>query len=69
VKPSFSRSLGNGVDIRSAPTTNQQLHAYTVLQEHTKITSFEPHLHAPGWHVSQPSGVSTFRHELLRLRP
>ncbi len=27
---------------------NQQLHAYTVLQEHTKIISFEPHLHAPG---------------------
>ena len=27
---------------------DQQLHAYTVLQEHTKITSFEPHLHAPG---------------------
>ena len=26
----------------------QQLHAYTVLQDHTKITSFEPHLHAPG---------------------
>ncbi len=28
--------------------SGQQLHAYTVLQEHTKITSFEPHLHAPG---------------------
>ena len=27
---------------------NQQLHAYTVLQENTKIISFEPHLHAPG---------------------
>ena len=27
---------------------NQQLHAYTVLQQHTKIISFEPHLHAPG---------------------
>ena len=26
----------------------QQLHAYAVLQEHTKIISFEPHLHAPG---------------------
>ena len=27
---------------------NQQLHAYSVLQQHTKITTFEPHLHAPG---------------------
>jgi hypothetical protein len=43
------RNLGNGVDIDIKPLeANQQLHAYTVLQEHTKITSFEPHLHAPG---------------------
>lgn len=43
------RNLGNGVDIDIKPMeANQQLHAYTVLQEHTKITSFEPHLHAPG---------------------
>jgi len=43
------RSLGNGVDIDIRPNAaNQQLHAYTVLQEHTKIVSFEPHLHAPG---------------------
>ena len=49
VKASPSRSLGNGVDISIRPNeANQQLHAYTVLQEHTKITSFEPHLHAPG---------------------
>jgi hypothetical protein len=27
---------------------NQQLHAYAVLPENTKIMSFEPHLHAPG---------------------
>ena len=27
---------------------NQRLDAYTVLSENTKITSFEPHLHAPG---------------------
>ena len=27
---------------------NQELHSYATLQEHTKITSFEPHLHAPG---------------------
>ena len=48
-RPSQSRSLGNGLDISIRPNeANQQLHAYTVLQEHTKITSFEPHLHAPG---------------------
>jgi hypothetical protein len=49
LKASPSRSLGNGVDISIRPMeANQQLHAYTVLQENTKITSFEPHLHAPG---------------------
>lgn len=49
LRPSASRGLGNGVDISIRPMeANQQLHAYTVLQEHTKITSFEPHLHAPG---------------------
>jgi hypothetical protein len=52
-KPTFrrsiSRQLGNGLDIDiKAMESGQQLHAYTVLQEHTKITSFEPHLHAPG---------------------
>jgi hypothetical protein len=50
--PAFRRAvfgLGNGVDIDiKAMEGNQQLHAYTVLQQHTKITSFEPHLHAPG---------------------
>src|SRR5688572_24525886 len=49
VKRSLSRGLGNGVDIDIKPNeAGQQLHAYTVLQEHTKITTFEPHLHAPG---------------------
>jgi len=49
LKASQSRSLGNGLDISIRPNEpNQQLHAYTVLQENTKITSFEPHLHAPG---------------------
>jgi hypothetical protein len=42
-------ALGNGSDIDIRPMeANQQLHAYAVLQEHTKIISFEPHLHAPG---------------------
>jgi hypothetical protein len=49
LRRSGSRQLGNGVDIDIKPMeAGQQLHAYTVLQEHTKITSFEPHLHAPG---------------------
>jgi hypothetical protein len=51
-KPAYKRAvfgLGNGVDIDiKAMEPNQQLHAYTVLQQHTKIISFEPHLHAPG---------------------
>ncbi len=51
-KPTFRQSLfglGNGVDIDiKGMTADQQLHAYTVLQDNTKITSFEPHLHAPG---------------------
>jgi hypothetical protein len=43
------RSLGNGVDIDIRPNeANQRLDAYTVLAENTKITSYEPHLHAPG---------------------
>ena len=50
--PTYKRAvfgLGNGVDIDiRGMEANQQLHAYTVLQQHTKIVSFEPHLHAPG---------------------
>jgi len=51
-KPTYRSAqlgLGNGVDIDIRPMeANQQLHAYTVLQDHVKISSFEPHLHAPG---------------------
>jgi len=51
-KPLYKRStvrLGNGIDIDVKPNqANQELHAYAVLQEHTKIITFEPHLHAPG---------------------
>ncbi len=51
-EPKYQRAvlgLGNGVDISIAGNENdQELHAYTVLQEHTKIVTFEPHLHAPG---------------------
>jgi hypothetical protein len=51
-KPLYRRSslrLGNGIDIDVKPNqSNQELHSYAVLQEHTKIIAFEPHLHAPG---------------------
>jgi len=41
--------LGSGSDIDiKAGEKDQELHAYTVLQRHTKIVTFEPHLHAPG---------------------
>jgi hypothetical protein len=51
-EPKYSGSIGfigNGVDISIVPNkANQELHAYGILQQHTKIISFEPHLHAPG---------------------
>ena len=51
-KPTYRRALfalGNAVDIDIKPMeAKQELHAYTVLQDHTKLVSFEPHLHAPG---------------------
>jgi len=51
-KPVYRQALvglGNGVDIDiKGMTADQQLHAYAVLQENTKVISFEPHLHAPG---------------------
>ena len=41
--------LGNGVDISiQGNEKDQELHAYAVLTEHTKVITFEPHLHAPG---------------------
>ena len=50
--PAYKRatySLGNGVDIDiEGMEKDQQLHAYAVLPEPTKLISFEPHLHAPG---------------------
>ncbi len=51
-EPKYERAtlgLGNGVDISIAGNEDaQELHAYTVLQDHLKIITFEPHLHAPG---------------------
>ena len=51
-EPKYRRTtfgLGNGsdLDIR-AGESGQELHAYQVLSRHTKIVTFEPHLHAPG---------------------
>lgn len=51
-EPEYSRRgprTGNGIDIDIVPNkANQEVHNYVVLQEHTKIIAFEPHLHAPG---------------------
>jgi len=44
-----SLSLGDGLNISVVPLKdNQTLHAYEVLEQHTKVISFEPHLHAQG---------------------
>ena len=41
--------LGNGVDLSvEGDSRDQEMHAYQVLDEHTKVITFEPHLHAPG---------------------
>ncbi|MEX2507666.1 MAG: hypothetical protein WD406_12170, partial [Pseudohongiellaceae bacterium] len=51
-EPRYERArvgLGNGLDISIAGNQDgQELHAYAVLNDHTKIITFEPHLHAPG---------------------
>jgi hypothetical protein len=51
-EPKYRRArvaLGNAMDIDiEAMEAGQQLHAYEVLEQHTKIITFEPHLHAPG---------------------
>ena len=41
--------LGNGGDIDVIGNqAGQELHSYEVLEQHTKLVAFEPHLHAPG---------------------
>jgi hypothetical protein len=51
-EPEYGRagvSLGDGLNISVTPLRdNQELHAYDILEQHTKIISFEPHLHAQG---------------------
>jgi mono/diheme cytochrome c family protein len=55
-EPKYSRGGGgpggNTVNMDILPNeTDQVLHAYGVLDRHTKIISYEPHLHAPGWRM------------------
>jgi hypothetical protein len=65
------RSLGDGLNIDIKPEeADQQLHAYTVLQQHQKLTTFEPHLRTgaadvPGGDLGQPHRDA----DLRRLRP
>ena len=41
-------TFGNGeIDLR-AMEAGQEVHFYTTLREHTKLTTFEPHMHAAG---------------------
>jgi len=71
------RNLGNGVDIDMKPNeANQRLDAYKVLDENTKITSYEPHLHAPGvrmcleyiWGINiQTLSCSGYDHNWVRV--
>jgi hypothetical protein len=71
------RGLGDGVDISiKANEPNQRLDAYTVLEQPTKITSFEPHLHAPGirmcleyiWGINvQTLSCSGYDHNWVRV--
>ena len=51
-EPRYRRSGGSGgdginIDVRPG-IGGQEFHSYRVLEEHTMITAFEPHLHAPG---------------------
>jgi hypothetical protein len=44
----FDLGDGMNIDIRGGVEDFQELHAYQVLENHTKVVSFEPHLHGPG---------------------
>ena len=44
-----SLSMGNDVDVYARPgEANQRFETFTVLDQHTKVYAWEPHLHAPG---------------------
>ena len=41
-------TFGNGeIDLKPM-TAGQEIHFYTTLQQHTMLTTFEPHMHASG---------------------
>ncbi len=49
LKSPARRGLADSVNIDIRPElARQELHAYSVLQTHQKLTTFEPHLHGPG---------------------
>lgn len=41
-------TIGNGEIDLLPMTAGQEVHIYTTLREHTKLTTFEPHMHAAG---------------------
>lgn len=44
-----SLAMGNGIDVYAKPgEANQRFETFTVLEQHTKLYAWEPHLHAPG---------------------
>jgi hypothetical protein len=47
-RASVAMGDAQNIDIRGGVEGLQELHSYTVLDEHVKITTFEPHLHGPG---------------------
>ena len=52
-EPTYARGRGvgpsNSIDVNSEPGLGgQEFHTYTVLQQHTKMVAYEPHMHAPG---------------------
>ena len=68
--------VGNGPDLDIRPMeANQRIDAYFTLPQHTKISTYEPHMHAPGvrmcleaiWGVSiQTLNCSKYDHNWVR---
>jgi len=65
--PRSTLRLGNGIDIDVRPNQgNQELHAYAVLQEHTKYITFEPPSARAGVRMClERSGATTSNAQLL----
>ena len=63
--PGFRGGIADGMNIDIAGTqSGQELHAYKVLDEHWKLTSYEPHLHAPGERMCLEAIWGTLRETL-----